>query len=136
MAELTEGLVDAFRVQAASSGVAVRTLSGGNLQKLMLARELSRFPDLLVVQEPTWGLDVGATQYVRGQLLEARNRGAAVLLVSEDLEEILALSDRMAVIHQGKIMGVSEDPRSLGENRIGLMMAGTLLGAEGEEVHA
>ncbi len=136
VAELTEGLVDAFRVQAASSGVAVRTLSGGNLQKLMLARELSRFPDLLVVQEPTWGLDVGATQYVRGQLLEARNRGAAVLLVSEDLEEILALSDRMAVIHQGKIMGVSEDPRSLGENRIGLMMAGTPLGAEGEEVHA
>ncbi len=136
VAKLTQELVESYRVQAVSSGVAVRTLSGGNLQKLMLARELSRTPDVLVVQEPTWGLDVGATQYVRGQLLEARNRGAAVFLVSEDLEEILALSDRMAVIHQGKIMGISENPRALGEDRIGLMMAGTPLEEERGELHA
>ncbi len=132
----TEELVRRFRVQALSCDVAVRTLSGGNLQKLMLARELGLLPSVLVVQEPTWGLDVGATQYVRDQILEARNRGAAVLLASEDLEEIFALSDRVAVIHQGRLMGVSDNPRDLGEERVGLMMAGTPLGAERGEGHA
>lgn len=130
MAGCTGALVERFRIQAASLGVAVRTLSGGNLQKLMLARELDDDPDVVVAQEPTWGLDIGATQYVRERLLEARNRGAAVLLVSEDLEEVLALSDRLAVMHQGALMGISENPRALGVERIGLMMAGTPLGTE------
>ena len=79
---------------------------------------------------------MGATQYVRDQILEARNRGAAVLLASEDLEEIFALSDRVAVIHQGRLMGVSDNPRDLGEERVGLMMAGTPLGATGGQGHA
>ena len=90
----------------------------------MLGRELSGTPRLIVAMQPTWGLDVGATEFVREQLLRQRDRGAAVLLVSEDLEEVMALSDRLAVIHKGEIMGVVEDPRAATEEDLGLMMAG------------
>lgn len=100
-----------------------RALSGGNLQKLILARELSGQPTLIVAAHPTYGLDVGATEQVHEVLLRQRDRGAGVLLVSEDLDEILALSDRIAVVFSGRIMGVVEAAQADRE-RIGLMMAG------------
>ena len=102
-----------------------RLMSGGNLQKLLLARELASNPKLLIVANPTRGLDIGASAYVHSRLREARANGAAVLLILEDLDEALALSDRLLVMYEGRIMGECPAERSP-ENlqRIGLMMAG------------
>jgi simple sugar transport system ATP-binding protein len=101
----------------------VATLSGGNIQKVLLARVLSRDPRVLVVSQPTRGLDVGATEYVRSQLLARRAEGAAVLLVSEDLDELLALSDRLVVLYEGRIVG--EMPAADADvERLGMLMAG------------
>ncbi len=102
-----------------------RTLSGGNMQKVLLARVLSRKPKVVIVPQPTRGLDVGATDYVRQQLLEQRQSGAAILLISEDLDEILALSDRIAVIYEGEIVGVLPSREATPE-RLGLLMAGAV----------
>jgi simple sugar transport system ATP-binding protein len=120
----TGRIVERFGVSTPGLGVPVRNLSGGNQQRLMLGRELSGTPSLIVAMQPTWGLDVGATEFVREQLLKQRERGSAILLVSEDLEEVMAMSDRLAVIHKGEIMGIVEDPREVTEEDLGLMMAG------------
>jgi simple sugar transport system ATP-binding protein len=118
-------LISDFKVMAPSINVQTKNLSGGNIQKLILGREISEDPSLLVASHPTYGLDVGATEYLRKQLLKRRKEGGAVLLVSEDLEEIFELCDRIAVMFQGEFMGIlnSDDPRL---NDIGLMMAGSL----------
>ncbi len=117
-----EELIQRFTIKARPDDAAV-TLSGGNLQKLVLARVLSRDPKAIVVSQPTRGLDVGATEYVRGELLAQRARGAGVLLVSEDLDELLALADRLIVLYEGQIVGAlaaaDADPA-----RLGLLMAG------------
>jgi ABC-type uncharacterized transport system ATPase subunit len=119
-----EGLIEQFQIKARPIDRA-RTLSGGNMQKLLLARVLSRQPKVVIAPQPTRGLDVGATEYVRNQLLEQRRRGAAVLLISEDLDEILALADRIAVIYEGEIVGVL--PASEADvARLGLMMSGAV----------
>lgn len=123
----TGQLVERYRVVNPGLGYPARMLSGGNLQKLMLARELSDDPRAVIAVQPTWGLDVSATQFVRETLLEERDRGAAILLVSDDLEEILSMSDRIAVIHNGKLMGMVEDPDRVTEEDMGLMMAGNPL---------
>ena len=96
------------------------------MQKVMLARTLSQQPRVVIASQPTRGLDVGATDYVRSKLLEQRDAGAAVLLLSEDLEEILALSDRIAVIYAGTIMGILPANEATPE-KLGLMMAGSTL---------
>jgi simple sugar transport system ATP-binding protein len=120
-----ERLIQDFKVLAPNINVQTKNLSGGNIQKLILGREISEAPSLLVASHPTYGLDVGATEYLRRQLLQRRREGGAVLLVSEDLEEIFELCDRVAVIFQGEFMGIlsPEDPRA---KDIGLMMAGSL----------
>ncbi|HET6781543.1 MAG TPA: ABC transporter ATP-binding protein [bacterium] len=100
-----------------------RLLSGGNVQKLILARELSAQPGLIVAAHPTYGLDVSATEQIHHTLLDRRNEGAGVLLVSEDLEEIFALSDRIAVLFRGEVMGIVA-ARALERETLGLMMAG------------
>ena len=123
----TGQLVERYKVVNPGLGYPARMLSGGNLQKLMLARELSDDPKVVIAVQPTWGLDVRATQFVRETLLEQRDRGAAILLVSDDLEEVLSMSDRIAVIHNGKLMGVVEDPDLVTEEEMGLMMAGSPL---------
>ncbi|MDQ8030373.1 MAG: ABC transporter ATP-binding protein [Bordetella sp.] len=97
-------LATRYDVRAASLSVRTRSLSGGNMQKLILGRALTREPRLIVADQPTWGLDIGAVAYVREQLLAARARGAGILLVSEDLEEIFALADRIAVLCAGKLV--------------------------------
>jgi ABC-type uncharacterized transport system ATPase subunit len=98
-----EKLISEYQIKASPTDRA-RTLSGGNLQKVILARVLSRNPQVVIASQPTRGLDVGATEYVRSQLLEQRDRGAAILLISEDLDEVVALSDRIAVIYEGRIV--------------------------------
>lgn len=98
-------------------------LSGGNLQKVILAREISTEPKLMVAVQPTRGLDVGAIEAIQTLLLEQREAGAAILLISEELEELLELSDRLAVIFDGRIMGiVSTEQADI--DQIGLMMTG------------
>jgi simple sugar transport system ATP-binding protein len=120
-----QDLVDAYQVQAPSIHVRTKDLSGGNIQKLILGREISQEPSLLVAAHPTYGLDVGATEYLRRQLLKRRKDGGAVLLVSEDLDEIFELCDRIAVMFEGRFMGVlaSNDPQL---KDIGLLMAGSM----------
>jgi ABC-type uncharacterized transport system ATPase subunit len=119
-----EDLINKFQIKARPADK-TRTLSGGNLQKLLLARVLANQPDLIIAPQPTRGLDVGATEYVHNQLLNQRSRGAAVLLISEDLDEIMALSDRIAVIYEGEIAGVLS-AQDADIERLGLMMSGVL----------
>jgi simple sugar transport system ATP-binding protein len=119
-----EELIKQFQIKAKATDK-IRTLSGGNMQKVLLARVLSRKPDVIIVPQPTRGLDVGATDYVRSQLLEQRDRGAAVLLISEDLDEILSLSDRIAVMYEGEIVGILPANEATPE-RLGLLMSGAL----------
>ncbi len=113
-----------YAIKAHALDTPIRTLSGGNQQKMILARELMDEPRLIIACQPTRGLDVGATEFVQKQLLKSRERGAAVLLISADLDEICALSDRFAVLHGGEIMGVVENSGPLDMAEIGLMMAG------------
>jgi simple sugar transport system ATP-binding protein len=117
-----EQLIAAYQIKAKPDD-RIRTLSGGNMQKVILARVLERNPIVIVVAQPTRGLDVGATEYVHGKLLEQRRRGAAILLISEDLDEILALSDRIAVIYEGEIRGILPRVEADAE-RLGLLMSG------------
>jgi simple sugar transport system ATP-binding protein len=117
-------LIAEYQIKA-SPGDRMRTLSGGNVQKVLLARALADNPRVVIASQPTRGLDVGATEYVRSKLLEQRNLGAGVLMISEDLDEVMTLSDRIAVIYEGKIMGVV----NAGEARVeqlGLMMSGAM----------
>jgi len=116
-------LVSSYGVKTPSLDTPTGRLSGGNIQRLILAREISRRPTLLLAAYPTRGLDIGATEYVHGQLLAAREQGAGVLLISEDLEEILNLSDRVAVLYEGKIMRVLRTAEA-NEKTLGLLMAG------------
>jgi simple sugar transport system ATP-binding protein len=116
-------IVAGYNVAASSIDSPMKHLSGGNIQKLIIGREIANGPSLLVASHPTYGLDVGATEYIRRKLLERRDGGGAVLLVSEDLEEIYALCDRVAVMFRGRFMGIV-DPRATAVEDIGLMMAG------------
>jgi simple sugar transport system ATP-binding protein len=121
-------LVRDFNVKTPSIETTAKNLSGGNIQKLILARELSRQPGVIIAAQPTRGLDIGATEYVHLRLLEERNEGTATLLISEDLDEILALSDRIVVIFEGRVMGEVQREDATPEN-LGLMMAGVNIDA-------
>lgn len=116
-------VMEAYRIAAAGPGVRAGLLSGGNIQKVILARELSGNPSLIVAAHPTYGLDIGATQLTHRILLEQRDRGAGILLVSEDLDELLELSDRILVLCEGRITG-SLDASRADLTTLGLMMAG------------
>lgn len=116
-------LIQEFDIRTPDEDVPARSLSGGNQQKAIVAREISRGPDLIVAAQPTRGLDVGAIEFVHRRLVEARDAGKAVLLVSLELDEILALSDRIAVMYEGQIVGTM-DAHEATEEQIGLMMAG------------
>ena len=116
-------LVDEYGIDAPSLETEARKLSGGNLQKLVLARELSREPALLIAEKPTSGLDVASQGFVRQKLLEQRDRGGAILLISEDLDEIMMMSDRVAVMYEGRIVDVV-DAEFATKEEIGAMMTG------------
>ena len=119
----SEELIRAYGIKTSGTDAVTKSLSGGNLQKVMVARELAGGPKAVVASQPTRGLDVGAMEYIHQRLLEERERGAAVLLLSEDLDEIFALSDRIAVIYEGKLMGESLAQEASRE-QIGLWMTG------------
>ncbi|MCY7012593.1 ABC transporter ATP-binding protein [Streptococcus sanguinis] len=116
-------LMEEFDVRAANEYVSASALSGGNQQKAIIAREMDRDPDLLIVSQPTRGLDVGAIEYIHKRLIEARTQGKAVLVVSFELDEILNVSDRIAVIHDGKIQGIVT-PEETNKQELGILMAG------------
>lgn len=118
-----EKLIDEFNIMTPNPITPAKLLSGGNIQRLILARELAGSPEVIIAAHPTYGLDVGATEYIRKILLKERKRGSAILLVSEDLEEIMELSDRIAVMFEGEIMGILPTEKANLED-IGLMMAG------------
>ncbi|KKK45771.1 MAG: hypothetical protein Lokiarch_07070, partial [Candidatus Lokiarchaeum sp. GC14_75] len=114
-----------YDIDTPSPNVPVSNLSGGNLQKVLLAKVLSRNPKLLIIAQPTAGLDVGATEFISKKILEERERQVAILLISEDLERIMTLSDRIAVIYEGKIVGIV--PASAAKiSEIGQMMTGVV----------
>jgi simple sugar transport system ATP-binding protein len=116
-------LTEQFDVRTPSINVAVSTLSGGNQQKVIIARELSRPIKLLIASQPTRGLDVGSIEYIHSRIIEKRDDGVAVLLVSSELDEILALSDRIAVMYKGQIVDIL-DADSVNKEYLGLLMAG------------
>jgi simple sugar transport system ATP-binding protein len=119
----SRALVDEYAVKTPTLDTPVRNLSGGNIQKLILARELSGTPKVLIASQPTRGVDIGAAEYIHKRLIEQRDQGTAILVISEDLDEVFALSDRIAVIYEGQIMGIV-DPAAATREQIGLMMAG------------
>jgi ABC-type uncharacterized transport system ATPase subunit len=121
-----EKLVSDFDIRTSSVEAPVATLSGGNQQKVIIARELSRPGSLVILSQPTRGLDVGSIQYIHARAVERRDAGEAVLLVSSELDEVLALADRVAVMYRGRIVGILEDERLTREN-VGLLMAGSSL---------
>ena len=123
-----ERLVDDFDVKTPRLETPVRNLSGGNIQKLILARELSRDPRVLLAAQPTRGVDVGAAAYIHERLVEHRDRGTAILVISEDLDEILSISDRILVMYEGAVVAEA-DPRHSTREALGLMMAGAGVGA-------
>jgi simple sugar transport system ATP-binding protein len=121
--KLTEGVISEYGVAAPGPDTKAKNLSGGNLQKLILARVLSRKPRLVIADLPSQGLDVGATEFVQNKLIAAKKEKAGVLLISEDLDEILSLSDWVAVVYEGKFMGILPAEKAEKEN-VGAMMAG------------
>ena len=118
-----ERLAKEFDVRPPNANAIVGTLSGGNQQKVVLGREISESPKLIVISQPTRGLDIAATEYVHERLLEQRARGCGILLISSELDEIRALSDRIAVMFEGRIVATL-DAKDATEARLGLLMAG------------
>ncbi|MDY0235623.1 MAG: ABC transporter ATP-binding protein [Gudongella sp.] len=121
--EYAENLKDKFGIKAPNTEVAVSSLSGGNQQKIIIARAFSRNPEAIIIAHPTRGVDVGAMEYIHQQLIELRDNGAAILLISADLDEVRTLSDRLLVLFEGEIVSESM-PGELNEIEMGLLMTG------------
>lgn len=125
--DLAKRLVENFDVRTPSIHTKARSLSGGNQQKAIIAREINKNPDFLIAAQPTRGLDVGAIEFVQSQLIQQRDQGKAVLLVSFELDEILNVSDRIIVVYEGKVIGEVR-PEETNDQELGLMMAGSRQG--------
>lgn len=126
--KISERLIEEFDVRSGQGSItSARSMSGGNQQKAIIAREIDRSPDLLIAAQPTRGLDVGAIEYIHSRLVEERDKGKAILLMSLEMEEVLNLSDRIAIIYEGEIVGVVNAAET-DENELGLMMAGSKKG--------
>ncbi|MCX8509980.1 MAG: heme ABC transporter ATP-binding protein, partial [Rhodobacteraceae bacterium] len=124
----TAGKMERFDVRPPIPTLAAKNFSGGNQQKIILAREIERNPDLLLVGQPTRGVDIGAIEFIHKRIVALRDAGKAVLLVSVELDEILSLSDRIAVMFDGRIMG-ERLPHETNERELGLLMAGVTGGS-------
>lgn len=124
-------LIEEFDVRTPNDEVTASALSGGNQQKLIAAREIAKDPDLMIAAQPTRGIDVGAIEYIHKRLVEERDKGKAVLLVSLELDEVLALSDRIAVMYDGKIVDIL-DRKEADEKKLGILMAGGTLDSKEE----
>ena len=121
--EFADNAIEKYEIRAGGVSLPIRTLSGGNQQKVVVARELESAPELIIAAHPTRGLDINAGQFVHQQLIHARNRSKAILLISADLEELLTLSDRIAVMYNGKIVGILQ-PSVTDEAELGALMLG------------
>jgi simple sugar transport system ATP-binding protein len=130
IAEKAKQLIEEFDVRTPSDLTLARSLSGGNQQKAIIAREVDRSPDLLIAAQPTRGLDVGAIEFIHKKLIEERDKGKAVLLISLELDEVMNISDKIAVIYEGKIIDIV-DANQITEQQLGLLMAG---GSRNKEV--
>ncbi len=128
----TEKVIGKYAIKAPDHSISVGSLSGGNQQKLVVAREIDMGTKLIVIDQPTRGLDVGATNYVHKTILKEKDKGKSILLVSTELSEIFALSDRIAVLYKGKVMGIYENGQ-LSMDEIGLLMAGCSIESEDEK---
>jgi simple sugar transport system ATP-binding protein len=125
-----EEIMKNFDVRAGQGTVSIaRSLSGGNQQKAIIGRELELDPELLIAVQPTRGLDVGSIEYIHKRLIEQRNSGKGILLISLELNEILNLSDRIAIVSNGELIGIV-NAADTNENEVGLMMAGIRRGEE------
>lgn len=130
--ELAQTLIQRFNIASAKVGEDIKTLSGGNLQKIVVGRELEGNPKFIIANQPTRGVDVGSIEFIHQTLIDTRDAGTAILLVSVELDEILALSDRVAVMYEGRIMGILE-ASDLNKETLGLLMAGGTLHTEAKE---
>ena len=119
-----EDLIKEYLVKCNSYRQNVGMLSGGNIQKVIVAREFSTGPDIIIANQPTRGIDVGAAEFIRRRLLEYRDQGCAILLVSADLNEVFSLSDRLAVMYKGRFSGLFTDVSSVTEEELGQYMLG------------
>jgi ribose transport system ATP-binding protein len=120
---VADKMIQRLSIKTASQDHAVSTLSGGNQQKIVVAREMERKPALLLIGQPTRGVDIGAIEFIHQQIVALRDAGTAVLLVSVELDEIMSLSDRIALMFDGQLMGF-RDPAQTNERELGLLMAG------------
>lgn len=123
-------LVGRFSIQTPGLDAPAKSLSGGNQQKLIVGRELSKEPEVIVAAQPTRGLDIGAAEYIRDLLLELRDQGKAILLVSADLDEVLELSDRVAFMYEGSFTALVR-PQEIDREKAGLYMGGIRAGEGG-----
>ena len=117
-------LIEQFQIKAGSFKTKIGMLSGGNIQKVVVAREFSDNPKVIVANQPTRGIDVGTAEFIRKKLLELRDQGCAVILISADLNEVMELSDRLAVMYKGEFSGVFKDVSSVKEEELGRYMLG------------
>ncbi|WP_457323334.1 ATP-binding cassette domain-containing protein, partial [Roseateles sp. P5_E11] len=132
---LAARLIDNFRVKASGPDATARTLSGGNLQKFIVGREIDASPKLLIIAQPTWGVDVGAAAQIRGELLRLRNQGCALLVFSEELDELFEICDRLHVIADGRLSPSVPTPQATRE-QVGEWMSGLWPATAEELVHA
>jgi simple sugar transport system ATP-binding protein len=123
---MSRNLIDLFRIRCSSAQEKVETLSGGNQQRLIVSRELSREPKLIIASQPTRGVDIGAVEFLHNLLLKLREQGKGILLISAELDEIMSLSDRILVLYEGEIIA---EGRAFSEKELGLLMAGQKKGA-------
>jgi ABC-type uncharacterized transport system ATPase subunit len=123
MKKFAEKVIADFDIKITELNAPVSSMSGGNLQKIVLGRELSRDPKVLIVHNPARGLDIGAAEYIHKQLIKQKENGVGVLLLSLDLDEILTISDRIGVIYEGKIITIVEK-QDADIDQIGLLMGG------------
>jgi len=122
--KITDELIKRFGIKTPAGNLPVSSLSGGNMQKVVVARELSSEPYVLIASQPTRGIDVGATEFIREQLVVNRTEGTAVLLVSADLSEVMSLSDRIITLFEGQVTGVFPDASKVSEEELGAYMLG------------
>jgi simple sugar transport system ATP-binding protein len=118
-------LVDAFSIKTPTLQTPTSSLSGGNIQKLIMARELDSSPKVVLAAQPTRGVDIGAAEYIHAQLVIQRGEGVAIMVISEDLDEVLGLADRIAVLYEGRIVQIIDRADATREG-LGLAMAGAL----------
>ena len=119
-----DGLIKEYLIKCDGRDALVKTLSGGNIQKVVVAREFSSSPDLIIANQPTRGIDVGASEFIRKRLIEMRDNGTAILLISADLTEVIEVSDSVIVMNSGEIVAYFPDAKKVDENILGEYMLG------------